>query len=1415
MKAKPRILAPVSQSRRAVALVIVLAILLLMSSLLVAFMGTISNEREASRSMTAGFEAKQAYETAVNLVISQIREATKNDDGTVGWASQPGAIQTFGSGSNSNMVYKLYSSDVMQQARTQWNPGTPAESGFDPAKPTDTALGFVDLNTPVYLPIVGNTTEVEPHYPIADPRAGLDAVGAAAPAPGKGIVEGFFSANITHPTLKEFRGTKAAPVSLPVLQLPMRVRWLYQLKDGSLVAPDATGILKGAAKENPPVARLAFWTDDESAKINVNTAGEGTYWDMPLASSYKESGKMKAGGDPGDAHLDYSLGKSNAFSLSQPANKEYQRYPGHPATTCLSPALRWLFPAADAKDYTDSVFKEAIYRLGPRLTGGYGSTVAATSNEADPEYRQFDRDRLFATLDEYFFRPDRSPISNKGFYRVFTNTSASFITDPGLDTTSVDTFKSSPPAFTTQSPAALEKLRFFLTAVSRAPDLNLWGMPRVSIWPVHEVDNPLPAASKRSGYDDLMVFCSTIATKPYIFSRANPWSPTYDYEISGAQTRVGASLNTNANRNRDLIEKYLKRLTGKEVPATGTTFTASGKYGTVGPGGYTEMDQILLEMFDYIRCTNIIDTGRKDNTAPGNPLAYTLGYSTFVDPVDGKRKDDLSGNTKPNPGSGQVSPTVHYDATGKGTIKGFGRYDTVSEVALIFYEDRTALTNEDGTPETPLSGNPTDYLSFRCAILTEFFTPSPGYLGLSEAFAYRIRETAPFTVSSIDGSFSTPLKLAEDRTGGGNINYVGVDAWRSDSGRFFMPTRGIAFPFVYDKGISQISAVSDPDRKIFAKPNATNVGTEAEYSKYPFFSKRIDMPTKAGTDPTEFKLSKGTLTIDIYPLDVKATELSSPPIYAKANLQQPIQTLTITFPAVTLPAPKRMGKKPLQLRGPDEMKAEAVGGLRGTNTPTYPLLEQNETALYDSDVIRSMEINGTAKGDNRHVAGLANPPEDYYQPSGDSLDYFDKTKRWVHNLHSSWGADFPEAKKYYGRLTANAPIRYKNALEKMPDVPKTINGVRSPDSTTFGDADRGFSKQTDGPFINKPDEGNTRNVPSDDFAGGGGLAYFRGDNGTEVVGTTYFSPNRIIPSAVMFGSLPTGIFSKRPWETLLFCPPVAANHKGAVSPADHYLLDLFTMPVVEPFAISEPLSSMGKVNLNARLAPFGYAKDKTTGRSYIERNTGLHAVLKGMKQFIAANDTPESGHAEKPLTGVTNNVEFRFDIDPYTTIDKAITPRFDAGGNGFFKCASEICEIDLLLAAGQTKTFTDPTPAARKTFWEANSMTGDNARERPYAMIYPRLTTKSNVYTVHVWAQSLLKNPNSSSTQWQKFDENFDRVTGEYRGSTTIERFLDSNDPALVPAGGGAPYDAVDANAKGLDPYYRFRILSSKRFTMQ
>ena len=64
---------------------------------------------------------------------------------------------------------------------------------------------------------------------------------------------------------------------------PMPVRWLYLLKDGSLVSPDtpspttpntltfqnavnAAGQADKPSVTNPIVGRVAFWTDDESGK---------------------------------------------------------------------------------------------------------------------------------------------------------------------------------------------------------------------------------------------------------------------------------------------------------------------------------------------------------------------------------------------------------------------------------------------------------------------------------------------------------------------------------------------------------------------------------------------------------------------------------------------------------------------------------------------------------------------------------------------------------------------------------------------------------------------------------------------------------------------------------------------------------------------------------------------------------------------------------------------------------------------------------------------------------------------------------------------------------------------------------------------------------------------------------------------
>lgn len=36
---------------------------------------------------------------------------------------------------------------------------------------------------------------------------------------------------------------------------------------------------------------LAFWTDDEFCKVNINTAMDGVYWDVPRLMSWEDYGK--------------------------------------------------------------------------------------------------------------------------------------------------------------------------------------------------------------------------------------------------------------------------------------------------------------------------------------------------------------------------------------------------------------------------------------------------------------------------------------------------------------------------------------------------------------------------------------------------------------------------------------------------------------------------------------------------------------------------------------------------------------------------------------------------------------------------------------------------------------------------------------------------------------------------------------------------------------------------------------------------------------------------------------------------------------------------------------------------------------------------------------------------------------------
>jgi uncharacterized protein (TIGR02600 family) len=368
-------------------------------------------------------------------------------------------------------------------------------------------------------------------------------------------------------------------------------------------------------------------------------------------------------------------------------------------------------------------------------------------------------------------------------------------------------------------------------------------------------------------------------------------------------------------------------------------------------------------------------------------------------------------------------------------------------------------------------------------------------------------------------------------------------------------------------------------------------------------------------------------------------------------------------------------------------------------------------------------------------------------------------------------------------------------------VPTGTNGANLA-GTVSGDWDTGPGFAPDGAQINLPDSG-TSLTPSS--------AYFS-LTGSQLGAPTQRTPNALIPSPVIFGSLPSGINPSdsvstastplsTPWQTLLFCPYPAANtpttnssctpyavHPGSSTPPDHLILDNFWMPVVEPYAISTCMATAGKINLNNQIAPF----------TYLHRRTALRALLDSLRipaiPITSAANYKSSGAA---MTSIWNTV------DNDSTIAQ-IENRFANGSVDAYLSESEICTVPLvpkgIVPPGTSVTGAQALLAA---FWDgtnsssAGGLTGDNLRELPYAQLYSRLTTRSNSYTVHVRVQVLKKLTHDPDQNVWK--EGTDVVLGDWRGSYEIERYLDPSAKAPV---AGSP----------LGPY-KFRIVSTHAFT--
>jgi hypothetical protein len=1560
------------KDKKGVALVTVLTVMALTTILVLTFFSLATSEHRASNTYSHGLQAQQVAEQAVNMVIAQIREATTVGT-TKAWASQPGAVRQWDEAGNPDFAYKLYSDDRMKTL--DWSE---FQTDFlDAGGWSDRTAHFVDLNEPV---IRGEKV----YYPIVHPAASTVPQWPKPLGNDKDGVEGFTYNEGSMKLVDEGRvGELAARIAKADGHVAMPVRWIYQLADGTLGVLNDSASGSGSteaysfrtiagqgtpSETNPMVARFAFWADDETSKLNVNTHAGGLAWDTP-----------KTGGE-----LDMSMGKY------QPAQKEWQRYPGHPASTHLSPAL-----APGVLDIVnDRDAMEMLYRLVPRIVGGgseSGTRIIDTRRKEEENGLVADREPLFPTLDDVIMRSDREP-------HEFPDAQGQAIKEEELSD-------------------YLERSKFFVTANSRAPETNLFNLPRVAIWPIYNADSGDKEKYNQylTPFDQLIHYCASMGESPggaypryeYIFKRENADSTDYDYEY--------------ITRNKELYA-YLLDLLERPIPGYGDSF--SSKYA----GG--EHKQILTQIFDYIRTINLHDdTLYREDFAKAFKSVNSPEHLTYTNSRDNLNKSiGLKGH-------GQVVP-IKIDET-----KGFGRFYTVSGVQVqviscaepddtgmpthfgassyrnrrniavsnastyrnfpplpanfegglrtsaehepawlrSLRENSPTLYQEALKPEnwnwqlayldqgyfdrvvganhkTKRSGGDPALHKFNRATLTpsgpaspftlektrlkndeqlvqgtllfNLFTPSIGWNSINPDMEIEIEIAQNDQFRFITGNAeATPADLIY---GGAGVPFIGFDMFPQNKWTFATNQvdsawggrrYGGTMPFEYLLAVPnnfttflfrEINKQAIPDPLKFTNQQISHnrdvsggrsrlTWTDRGYDLIPEVLKamkvtgdvnklanayRYDLVTVpfkirgASKDaqnrywPAEINFTGGDVTFRFYH-GGERSENSSPQgpggIGAKGvdggELIQEVEIEVPPFKHNSIKMANPLSRRPMiydvnMAATYQEQHGGNFNEFDALDKDTFSFLERNNLGADPSnlsvrpankisithgttrnptatgrfaqisvhgrpspfgigDVVKSVELS---HGDARIAAGRSViEKREVFQEHR----YY-KTKSLAHSQTNAVGGGYYGAaieKEYLviPTLPGNSPYNGK--------APIPFGVEKSKDVQLYGDFDNGAGLMIDGPYINKPDEGNTHSLKTkfvreitdvwERSRNFGEFPYFNREDLHEAGGPAYFSPNRLVSGPGMFGSLPTGVLTNKPWRTLLFRPelesgtaPGVLRHPGGANPPDHLIMDLFWMPVVEPYAISEPLSTAGKVNMNFQIVPF----------LHVDRSTALRGVFRS--EFILC--VPNRWHVDykhnygrgtgyhwrdNPYGGALQGKRLRAAIREDDTLEQ-FTERFDDGAE-IFKSSSAICEIHLVpeevssrLNTGSRGSVGSYTPTVAEMdngkYWRDHALIGDNSRERPYTNIQTRLTTKSNTFLVHYRAQVIKQARRDDSGGYAEWRPGTDSVQAEYRGSSLVERYVNP-DATDIP-------DFASGSIDGLDKFYRYRVVNPRRF---
>jgi len=1113
--------------------------------------------------------------------------------------------------------------------------------------------------------------------------------------------------------------------------LPLPVEWMYVTRDGTLGWLDAdrrfvplvnprTARPMVASEANPIVARVAWWADDTACKINVNTASEGVFWDTPRCDTDEERG----------------------YGRFQPARGEWQRDMGHPAAVCLSsvlfPGRRLHLPGTTSTlEPLPLDLARAVWRAAPGIpdAGSLGGTVVVNPGHAGA-VEEVVADRF----------------------------------EDALELAESDLL---PP----EARARAGHSTFFLTARSRAPDYSLAGAPRVSLWPIGSPEwlpvlagQSIPSPDTITEFDSLMAEASTFYNggipNPMVVIRQNARSQfedLYDLEPGG---RLGVG------KNRQLFF-YLQN----RVREAGSGWSA--KYGNLASDDSAAMAGMSVE---FIRETNASDP-------------WLDSGARFVPQSD------------PLPGAGQVTPLTFVGSrathdfqwwTGSMFPRGMGRFPTVSEVALVVSLRRRTLAGDpptgfyganQGLAESRGSGF--NHYEIEVSLLLEGFAPAQvsgnlipsvsftlaGYSGstLSQRVGNEINlggvtlngHPLVFAVNDAARSTAVALRAADGRpagwtAGGGNLGPRITRDVISFKPILFSQSPGDPVPTLAFSGTGQVSPydhwrilVQDSPTPIPASQRLTDAETLIQSIPVAFpsieagqplpFDDPAPVPMRDQPDDRMIRargsgsllgpqglIHQGDIVFSLIPnhgdLRLFAARRSIPPV------RHPSINSETWHPFVGHP---NYGRRAVA-HALTEPTAHATRSLRLESWYTGVLPAGEEDHGYFNGAVPSPP----------DAPLLMRAPETAYFP-----DF--PMKPWSIMETVSVG-ETPGQSALWRRSGDIFNLTRYDLRQAGEDV-WWVRGVASPDTT--GDFDNGIAGTLDGPYLNAPDPGDARAWAS------GGTPYFDALESRWVENPGTYSPYRQVPSSMMLGSVPTGVASNVPWQTLLFRPdPFSGSpkaHYGVERTPDHHLADLFRMPIVKPsepvdwahpdaaWKPSDAVSTEGRINMNCELVPF----------AHVRRTTGLHAVLKAQK-LLAIPD--EAGPTYKTGAGAQ---PWRRHIDPDQTL-RQWEAKFADGD--VFRASSEIAEMWLVPEGA--------TLEQMPSFWARHRLTGDNSKERPYANIYPHLTTRSLTFDLHIVVEEIEK---AQSTPPNQFVPGVDVIAGRDQRTLPLTGRIDPRDPGM------------------------------------